>query len=90
MLPFSGRYLAAQSEVTGCHQRDADDDAELRAVAMPADASALPIEPRLRFQARAYVGTQSLSLRLSPAHYPRFQTIGTRAPEATRIVTHRD
>jgi len=38
-LPFGGRYLAAQSEVTGCHQRDADDDAELRAVAMPADAS---------------------------------------------------
>ena len=50
-LPFSGRYLAAQSEVTGCQQREADDDAELRAVAMPADASALPIEPRLRFQA---------------------------------------
>src|SRR6478736_9151204 len=38
-FPFGGRNLAAQSEVTGCHQRDADDDAELRAVAMPADAS---------------------------------------------------
>ena len=38
-LPFGGRYPAAQSEVTGCHHRDADDDAELRAVAMPADAS---------------------------------------------------
>jgi hypothetical protein len=37
-LPFGGRYLAAQSEVTRCHQRDADDDAELRAVPMPADA----------------------------------------------------
>src|SRR6478672_6609968 len=39
-LPFGGRYLAAQSEVTGCYQRDADDDAELRAVVMPADGSA--------------------------------------------------
>src|SRR6476619_7798469 len=38
-FPFGGRNLAAQSEVTGCHQRDADADAELRAVAMPADAS---------------------------------------------------
>src|SRR6478736_9177811 len=38
-LPFGGRYLAAHSEVTGCYQRDADDDAELWAVAMPADGS---------------------------------------------------
>jgi hypothetical protein len=38
-LPFSGRNLAAQSEVTGGNQRDADYDAELRAVPMPADTS---------------------------------------------------
>src|SRR6476646_12121502 len=38
-LPFSGRNLAAQSEVTGGNQRDADDDAELRAVPMPANTS---------------------------------------------------
>src|SRR6185312_1975480 len=38
-LAFSERNLAAQSEVTGGHQRDADDNAELRAVPMPADTS---------------------------------------------------
>src|SRR6476469_1017395 len=38
-LPFSGRNLAAPSEVTGGNQRDADDDAGLRAVPMPANTS---------------------------------------------------